>query len=113
MAQTSKSDDRQHIDFKLVPGFLSAKPLMVAVVGVGGTGSELTSKLINLHLALTAKGYGGLNVVAFDPATVSPANIVRQRYTQADIGRPKATVLVNRINFAYSLEWDAVESRFD
>jgi PRTRC genetic system ThiF family protein len=86
---------------------------MVAVVGVGGTGSELTSRLINLHLALTAKGYGGLHVVAFDPDTVSPANIVRQRYTQADIGRPKATVLVNRINFAYSLEWEAVESRFD
>jgi PRTRC genetic system ThiF family protein len=113
MAQTDVADACEHPDFKLAPGFLSERPLNVAVVGVGGTGSELTSKLINLHLALMAKGYGGLHVVAFDPDTVSPSNIVRQRYTQADIGRPKATVLINRINFAYALGWGAVEGRFD
>lgn len=92
----------------LSKGVLSTSPLNVAVIGVGGTGSEIVSNLTHLHLGLKALGYGGLHVVAFDPDTVSPANIVRQRYTQADLGQPKAEVLINRVNLACSLSWEAV-----
>jgi hypothetical protein len=86
--------------FELSRDVLSGEPLHVAVAGVGGTGSEVISGLINLHHALVAFGYGGIRVSAFDPDTVSPANIVRQRYTQADLGRAKATTLINRVNLA-------------
>lgn len=98
--------------FKLRHGFLGAQQLLVAVVGVGGTGSEIVSLLINLHLGLIARGYGGLHVVAFDPDTVSPSNIVRQRYSPADIGLPKARVLISRVNLCYGLDWEAIDKKF-
>jgi PRTRC genetic system ThiF family protein len=88
-------------------------PISVAVVGVGGTGSEVMSNLINLHLALRALGRPGLQVSAFDPDRVSEANIVRQRYTPSDIGRYKAEVLVERINLAYGLDFEAYPARFE
>ena len=91
--------------FELSRDVLSGEPLHVAVAGVGGTGSEVISGLINLHHALVAFGYGGIRVSAFDPDTVSPANIVRQRYTQADLGRAKATTLINRVNLASGFDW--------
>jgi PRTRC genetic system ThiF family protein len=99
--------------FELGGEFLSAQPLNVAVVGVGGTGSEIVSGLVNLHHALVAFGYGGLRVSAFDPDTVSPANIVRQRYAHADLGRPKATTLINRVNLACEFDWLAFDRKFD
>jgi PRTRC genetic system ThiF family protein len=99
--------------FELSRDVLSQEPLHVAVAGVGGTGSEVISGLINLHHALVAFGYGGIRVSAFDPDTVSPANIVRQRYTQADLGRAKATTLINRVNLACGFDWLAFDRKFD
>jgi len=97
---------------KLTTGFLSRSALRVAVIGVGGTGSEVLSGLTHLHLALKAFGHGGLTVVAFDPDTVSEANLVRQRYHHTDLGRNKAQVLISRINLSCSLNWLAVPQRF-
>lgn len=82
-------------------------PLQVAVVGIGGTGSEVLSGLLNLHHALKAKGRAGLEVHAFDPDTVSPANLVRQRFSEADLGRNKAEVLTRRINAHGGTAWRA------
>ncbi len=98
--------------WSLHPRFLGEKPLEVAVVGVGGTGSEVVSNLIHLHLGLVALGHGGVHVVAFDADEVAAANVVRQRYCAADIGRNKAEVLIGRCNLASALEWDAVPNRF-
>lgn len=98
--------------WKVDGSFLTQKPLVVALIGVGGTGSELASNLVRLHQALRAFGYGGLHVVAFDPDIVAPANIVRQRYAAADMNQNKAQVLINRINLACSLGWAAVPKRF-
>lgn len=89
------------------------QPLRVAVVGVGGTGSEVVSGLIHLHHALVALGRAGLQVWAFDPDTVSQANLVRQRFHQQDLGRNKATVLIRRVNSATGLNWQAIETVFD
>ncbi|ASN83237.1 PRTRC system ThiF family protein [Deinococcus ficus] len=92
-------------------------PLKVAVVGVGGTGSEVLSALINVHLGLRALGKPGLEVHAFDPDTVSEANLVRQRYYPQDIGLPKAKVLIHRINLsmggAMGVKWVGQPFRFD
>jgi PRTRC genetic system ThiF family protein len=99
--------------YELNRDFLTAAPLTVAVAGVGGTGTEIVSGLVNLHHALVAFGYGGIRVSAFDPDTVAPANIVRQRYMQADLGRPKATTLINRVNLACGFDWLAFDRAFD
>lgn len=98
--------------WKMSSQLLTDKPINVALVGVGGTGSELASHLIRLHQALRAFGYGGMRVYAFDPDSISQANIVRQRYSTADIGRNKAETLIHRINMSCSLDWVGIGKRF-
>jgi len=93
--------------------FLSRGALRVALVGVGGTGSEVMTGLTQLHLALRALEYPGLQVIAFDPDHVSPANLVRQRYHPSDLGKNKAEVLVTRVNFACNLNWRALPQKFN
>jgi PRTRC genetic system ThiF family protein len=92
---------------------LTIQPLRVALVGVGGTGSEMASNLVHLHYALRAHGYGGLDVTLFDPDVVSESNIVRQRYHPGDIGAPKAEILASRINASCGFAWRAVVARFE
>lgn len=92
---------------------LGSNPLRVAVIGTGGTGSSLLSHLPTLHAALQAKQYAGLAVTAFDPDTVSEANLVRQRFYAQDIGMNKAVTLVRRINLSCQTDWQAVPERFD
>ena len=99
--------------WSLPPSLLGTTPLKVALVGVGGTGSEVMTVLTQLHAALIAKGRGGLIVHAFDPDTVSEANIVRQRYHHADLGRNKAEVLVRRVNLACGLNWLSYARKFN
>lgn len=98
--------------YALDPQFLRRGFLDVALVGVGGTGGEVLSSLVHLHHALVAFGYDGLNVVAFDPDTVSLSNVTRQRFYAADIGANKAVCLVDRVNLSCGLAWDAVPERF-
>lgn len=90
----------------------SPTPLRVALVGVGGTGSEFLSGLLGLHRNLRSRGRPGLHVTAFDPDHVSPANLVRQRFSDADLGRNKAQVLIGRINAGAGTSWDAAPERF-
>lgn len=99
--------------WSLPHSLLGTAPLQVALVGVGGTGSEVMTILTHLHAALIAKGRGGLIVHAFDPDTVSEANIVRQRYHPADLGRNKAEVLVRRVNLACGLNWQSYPRKFN
>ncbi|GBF04559.1 UBA/THIF-type NAD/FAD binding protein [Deinococcus aerius] len=97
---------------KLPSSFLGRERLKIAVVGVGGTGSEVLTGLTHLHLALRALDHAGLHITAFDPDEVSHANLVRQRYHHSDLGRNKAEVLVTRVNLACNLDWVAVPLKF-
>ena len=90
---------------------LTKSPLKVAVIGAGGTGSEVLSGLTHLHLALRALEYQGMHVTAYDPDTISEANLVRQRYFPGDLGHNKADVLIRRINLSCQLGWTARPER--
>src|SRR6185437_5215308 len=79
----------------------------LAVVGCGGTGSALIGGLPLLHQALTANGHPGLQVVVADGDRVSPSNCVRQPFSESEIGLYKSTVLVNRMNLFWGLNWQA------
>ena len=81
----------------------------VILAGVGGTGSRLLVGLKQLHFALRALGWAGLQVSVFDPDRVSPTNLARQAFAPSDVGIGKATVLVHRLNLAYGLSWSALE----
>jgi PRTRC genetic system ThiF family protein len=66
-----------------------------------------------LHQAMRVWGHPyGLNVTIMDPDVVSATNCVRQPFAVSDIGQYKATVLVNRINLFWGLNWSAVARPF-
>jgi PRTRC genetic system ThiF family protein len=58
----------------------SREPIRVLLAGVGGTGSR---------------------------DTVGETNLVRQAFYPADVGLPKAAVLINRLNLSCGLFWQA------
>lgn len=85
---------------------LLTRPVKVAVVGCGGNGSQLLNGLARLDRSIRELGHpGGLQVTAYDPDKVSVANMGRQLFSPADIGLPKATVLVHRLNCFFGLDW--------
>lgn len=92
---------------------LLTRRVLVHLIGCGGTGSQMLTGLARLHVALLALGHPyGLQVVAFDPDTVSDSNIGRQLFAVGDVGLPKAAVLINRINLWFGLQWRAVSRSY-
>ena len=83
------------------------RPLHVAVIGCGGTGSHVLAGLTHLHHAVLALGGVGVVVHAFDPDTVEAHNVVRQRFYPGDLGEFKSVALISRINRAHGLHWRA------
>jgi PRTRC genetic system ThiF family protein len=99
---TSSGAPQRHVS-RLSPGCIN-----VLLVGAGGTGSHMLTALVQMHLALLALGHpSGLAVVVIDPDTVSAANVGRQTFFPADVGLPKAEVLITRVNMTYGLAWEA------
>lgn len=79
----------------------------VVVIGCGGTGSALIGGLPFLHQALLVTGHPGLQVIVADGDKVSATNCVRQPFSESEIGLFKSTVLVNRLNLFWGLNWQA------
>jgi PRTRC genetic system ThiF family protein len=84
----------------------------VALIGAGGSGSQMLICLARLHHAMVALGHPGFNVTVFDPDTVSEANIGRQMFSPVDVGQAKADVLTYRVNVFFGLAWNARAERF-
>lgn len=85
----------------------------IALVGVGGTGSQVLTCLGRIDHALQALGHPGLHVVVYDHDEVTAANVGRQLFSLSDIGLNKANVLVTRINRFFGNDWEAVPARFN
>jgi PRTRC genetic system ThiF family protein len=86
--------------------------IRVRLVGCGGNGSQMLTGLARLDHALRACRHRGLDVVAQDPDTVSPANVGRQLFAPGDVGRNKSVVLVHRVNAFFGLDWSAEPTEF-
>lgn len=103
-ALTSLSGGRMH----KLPAELLTKTIKVAVIGAGGTGSQVVTMLTQLDHAMRNTGHpGGLQVEVIDDDVVSESNIGRQNFYPTDVGHPKAAVLVHRINMSMGLKWKA------
>jgi PRTRC genetic system ThiF family protein len=90
------------------------KRVTVHLVGVGGNGAQMAACLARLDLAMRALGHPcGLHVSAYDADRVSEANVGRQLYSAADIGRHKAIVTIHRLNQFYGLDWAANPRRYE
>jgi PRTRC genetic system ThiF family protein len=87
-------------------------PITIILVGLGGTGSLLLTRLAKINTALLALGHKGIHVAAFDGDKVSKANEGRSNFFSADVGRNKATVLIERVNRACGFAWTAIPSMF-
>jgi PRTRC genetic system ThiF family protein len=87
---------------------LLTRRVTIHLAGVGGNGAQMAGCLARLDIAMRALGHpAGLHVHAFDPDTVSEANVGRQLYSRSDIGAHKAAVTISRLNQFYGLDWDA------
>jgi len=73
----------------------------LTLVGCGGTGSHIASGLITLSQALAERNVMA-DILFIDPDVVEPKNVGRQLFSQADVGRPKAQVLAERLNAAFA-----------
>ena len=80
-------------------------PLTIAVIGAGGTGSNVIGQLARINYALLSLGHPGLHVIVTDGDKVSETNVGRQLFSPVDIGRYKSEVLVERINRFYGFDW--------
>ena len=86
----------------------------VHLVGVGGNGAQMASRLARLDIAMRALGHpGGLHVTAWDPDEVSESNVGRQLYSASDVGQNKNVVTTHRLNMFYGLDWKAQPFRFE
>lgn len=83
-------------------------PVLVNLIGVGGTGGHVLDSLADMNEVLTSLGHPGLEVRVFDEDTVSVFNLGRQRFTRAEVGLPKAAAKINRINRNYGTYWKAM-----
>lgn len=95
------------------PSNMLQRRVAVALIGCGGNGSQMLTGLARLNHALTALGHHGLRVRAYDPDTVSEANMGRQLFGSFDVGSSKAIVLVNRINAWFGLDWESHFGKYD
>ncbi|GAA4649818.1 PRTRC system ThiF family protein [Kistimonas scapharcae] len=81
--------------------------LRIALIGVGGTGSEILDELVQMHYLLCKLGGEGFSVTAFDPDIVSPANVGRQRFLPNDVGYNKAEILITKYRSFLGVDWKA------
>lgn len=89
------------------------KRIVVHLIGVGGNGAQMAACLARLDIAMKALGHPyGLHVTAFDGDRVAEANVGRQLYSPADVGRFKAVVTIHRLNQFYGLDWIAQPYRY-
>ncbi len=85
----------------------------IALVGCGGSGSQILSGLSKINYAIQHLGHKEINVTVYDPDTVSTANVGRQNFNPADIGQNKAVLLTHRANLFYGTNWKAVPALFN
>ncbi len=86
----------------IYPSIVSARgPVDIALIGAGGTGSQVLSGLARMNQALKALGSPGLHLRVFDGDSVSASNVGRQLFSPSDIGKKKAVVLVTRLNMFF------------
>ena len=109
--ETSPEKDSSEMKHFLTPHLL-ARTVKVAVIGTGGNGSVVAMGLPYIHQAMLLAGHpGGLDVTLIDGDVVSESNCIRQPFGRSEVGLPKATVLVSRINLFWDLRWESVPER--
>lgn len=80
--------------------FSRQRPVKVIMLGAGGTGAHIAPHLYRLLYALDRP----VKFIICDGDKVEPKNLIRQNFTQADLGENKAKVIAERYSDAFGLE---------
>jgi PRTRC genetic system ThiF family protein len=88
-------------------------PIVVNLIGAGGTGSQVLTALGRMNHALIELNHPGLFVRLFDDDKVERANLGRQLFATAELKQYKAVTLINRVNLFFGTNWKAVTHRYD
>jgi PRTRC genetic system ThiF family protein len=88
-------------------------PIVVNLIGAGGTGSQVLTALARTNHALIELNHPGLFVRLFDDDKVERANLGRQLFASAELKQYKAVALINRVNLFFGTNWKAVTARYD
>lgn len=92
-----------------VPFLIPDRPIRIALVGCGGTGSHIAQSLARLAWHVIKRGdLPALDIVFLDGDTVEAKNVGRQLFSQADVGKNKARVLAARFNAVFGLSIAAI-----
>lgn len=83
-------------------------PVTINLIGCGGTGSLIAVRLARLDQALRQLDHPGLHLTIYDGDVVESHNVGRQNFTINDVGQYKASCVVEKINLAFGLQWDAI-----
>ncbi|WGS83912.1 PRTRC system ThiF family protein [Methylomonas sp. UP202] len=100
-----------HFNFYTPTDWLD-KRVKIALIGVGGTGSEVLTSLARIDYAIRELGHEGFHVTAWDGDRVERPNIGRQAFYPADLGHNKAVLTIQRINFLYGQDWVGIPDMF-
>lgn len=94
----------------IIPSYLlnPTHPVTVALIGCGGTGSQVLTCLGRISHSLQQLGHPGFHVFIYDADIVTEANIGRQLFTKDDLGLNKAIVLTTRLNRFFGTSWEAI-----
>ncbi len=87
-------------------------PLILHLIGAGGTGSAMLSSLARLQITLLAMGHPGFDLILWDDDVVTEFNVGRQLFSPAELGLPKSVALINRINRFMGFDWKAQVVKF-
>lgn len=88
-------------------------PIVINLIGAGGTGSQVLTALARINHALTRLEHPGLFVRLFDDDRVTEANLGRQLFSHVELGLQKAPALTARVNRFFGTNWKSVCARFD
>ena len=88
-------------------------PIVVNLIGAGGTGSQVLTALGRMNHALIELNHPGLFVRLFDDDKVERANLGRQLFATAELKQYKAVALINRVNRFFGTYWKAITQRYD
>lgn len=87
-------------------------PVTVALIGCGGTGSQVLTSLGRISYSLQQLGHPGLHVTAYDGDIVTEANCGRQLFSTQEVGYNKAEVLITKMNMFFGTNWKAVPKMY-
>ncbi len=81
----------------------------ITIVGLGGTGAQIARSVARMIYDMKAARLHIPQIVLIDPDTVEQKNVGRQLYVEADVGQPKAHILMRRFNMALGLDTIAID----